>query len=152
MCWFVSLLPTYLWYGEKCALWEKALTKPNQYHAKDCSVIAGPRDSPFSGNTSHWLKWLHVFQGKTRLVLSRGLKIEEAPNVIRVRARILEMKYIRDCISIRCDFYPRNAQGIIIFPERLFRKSQRTIPNSASEKKNGFLSVKKHSSIFRVPS
>lgn len=45
-----------------------------------------------------------------------------------------------------------NARGIIIFRERLFRKSQRTILNFAVEKKKGFISVKKYSSIFCVPS
>lgn len=41
---------------EKSAPWEKALTKPNRYHAKDCSVIADLRDSPFPGNASHRLE------------------------------------------------------------------------------------------------
>lgn len=92
---FVFLLPIDQWW-EKCALGkrEKVLTKPNRYHAKDCSVIMGLCDSPFPGNASHRLKWLHVFQGKTRLALSRSLKIEKASNVIRVCTRILGIKYI----------------------------------------------------------
>lgn len=106
--------------GEKCALWEKILTKPNRYHAKDCSVIMGLCDSPFPGNASHRLKWLHVFQGKTQLALSRSLKIEKASNIIRVCTRILEIKYICNRISIL--WLSANIQEIIIFRDRLFCK------------------------------
>lgn len=82
-CWSV------IWESEVCLTGKKKHTKTNRYHAEDCSVIVGPHDSPFPGNASHRLEWLHVFQGKTRLALSESLKIEVASNVARVCARIL---------------------------------------------------------------
>lgn len=44
--------------GERsvCASREKKHTKPNRYHAEECSVIVGPHDSPFPGNASHRLE------------------------------------------------------------------------------------------------
>lgn len=78
-----------------------------------------------------------MFQGKTQLALSRSLKIEEASNVVRICARILGIKYI-SAIAYRSvtTFIQANVQGIVIFRERLFRKSEHAIFNSAVEERN----------------